>query len=87
MAAAPVVLLDEPTNDLDRETRESPYATITGWREALGAVRHDVALLDLMDETVELHRGGLEVQGGGYRADVDALETEAGCRLPGAENR
>lgn len=83
MAATPVVLLDEPTNNLDRRSRERFHAAIEGWQGALVVVSHEVALLDLMDETVELRRGKLELFGGGFTAwagsvaQVQAAATQA----------
>ena len=66
MAGMSVILLDEPTNNLDRESRRRLYEVIESWPGALIVVSHDVALLNLMDETAELHAGGLTVYGGGY---------------------
>lgn len=71
-----VVLLDEPTNNLDREARHRLYDTIAAWRGALVVVSHDVTLLNLMDETVELRAGSLEVHGGNYDAYRDHLARE-----------
>lgn len=65
---AGVVLLDEPTNNLDRPARHRLYDTLAAWRGALVVVSHDVALLDLMDDTAELRGGSLSVFGGGYTA-------------------
>lgn len=71
-----VVLLDEPTNNLDRETRATLYETITRWRGTLIIVSHDVTLLDLMDNTAELHTGSLTIFGGNYSAYIDYLQQE-----------
>lgn len=71
-----VVLLDEPTNNLDRESRHRLYDVITGWRGALIVVSHDVALLELMDDTAELGSGSLTVFGGPYSAYREHLATE-----------
>ncbi|MDN5682750.1 ABC-F family ATP-binding cassette domain-containing protein [Corynebacterium glyciniphilum] len=48
-----VVLLDEPTNNLDRRARHDLYDALTTWPGALIVVSHDVTLLDLMDDTAE----------------------------------
>ncbi len=71
-----VVLLDEPTNNLDRDARHRLYDTISAWRGALIVVSHDVTLLNLMDETAELRAGALEVYGGNYDAYRDHLARE-----------
>src|SRR5699024_1172794 len=63
-----IVLLDEPTNNLDREARQKLYDVITAWRGNLIVVSHDVMLLDLMDDTAELQAGSLTVFGGNYSA-------------------
>lgn len=68
LAGDSVVLLDEPTNNLDRGARQRLYETITAWTGALIIVSHDVSLLELMEDTVELYDGSLSVFGGPYRA-------------------
>lgn len=45
LAGDSVVLLDEPTNNLDRGARQRLYDTITAWTGALIVVSHDVTLL------------------------------------------
>jgi ATPase subunit of ABC transporter with duplicated ATPase domains len=65
---ASVTLLDEPTNNLDRDARARLYDMVRSWREALVVVSHDVALLELMDDTAELYAGELSVFGGPYSA-------------------
>ncbi len=61
LARMAIVLLDEPTNNLDRPTRHRLYDAITAWRGTLVIVSHDIALLDLMDETAELRGGRITV--------------------------
>ncbi len=73
---APLTLLDEPTNNLDRDSRERLYGMVRTWRGALVVVSHDVTLLDLMDETAELYDNELTVFGGPYSAWRSWLETE-----------
>lgn len=66
-----VVLLDEPTNSLDRKAREHLHGALaehTSWAPTLIVASHDVELLDLMDQTVELLHGSLSVFGGPYSA-------------------
>ncbi|MFT4189291.1 MAG: ATP-binding cassette domain-containing protein [Aeromicrobium sp.] len=87
---ASVTVLDEPTNNLDRDTRRRVHEQIATWPGTLIVVSHDVALLDLMDATAELHAGGLTVFGGGYHAWREhlAVEQEAAERtLRTAEQR
>src|SRR5699024_12655058 len=63
-----IVLLDEPTNNLDREARQKLYDVITAWRRNLIVVSHDVKLLHLMDYTAEIKAGSLKDLRGKYRA-------------------
>lgn len=82
-AARPAVtLLDEPTNNLDREARERLGDIVRSWPGAVIVVSHDVALLELMDDTAELYDGGLSVFGGPYSAwrDWRDAEQEAAVR-------
>ncbi len=71
-----VVLLDEPTNNLDHVSRQLLYEAINAWKGSLIIVSHDVALLDLMDSTAELRDGTLSVFGGPYSAYQEYLAAE-----------
>lgn len=64
----PITLLDEPTNNLDRDTRRVLSEFIDDWAGALVVVSHDLELLERMDATAELHGGMLETFGGPYSA-------------------
>jgi ATPase subunit of ABC transporter with duplicated ATPase domains len=68
LAGAPITVLDEPTNNLDRAARQRLAAMVRSWPGALIVVSHDTALLELMDDTAELHAGALTVFGGPYSA-------------------
>ena len=63
-----ITLLDEPTNNLDRDARARLSGLITSWPGTLVVVSHDLSLLELMDNTAELHAGELTVFGGPYSA-------------------
>lgn len=73
---APIALLDEPTNNLDRDARERVYDLVRSWRGTLVVVSHDTALLDLMDETAELHAGEMSVFGGPFTAWREQFERD-----------
>src|SRR5690606_9529150 len=60
---APITLLDEPTNNLDRAARAQLGDMVRSWRGALIVVSHHVALLELMDDTAELYAHTLSVFG------------------------
>lgn len=77
---APITLLDEPTNNLDREARARLADMVRTWKGTLIVVSHDIALLELMDDTAELYAGRLSVFGGPYsewRAWLDAEQDAA----------
>ncbi|MFK4763067.1 ABC-F family ATP-binding cassette domain-containing protein [Microbacterium sp. ZW T5_45] len=77
---APITLLDEPTNNLDRDARAKLAAMVSSWKGTLVVVSHDVSLLELMDDTAELYGRTLSVFGGPYsewRAWLDAEQDAA----------
>lgn len=77
---APITLLDEPTNNLDRDARAVLAAMVSAWKGTLIVVSHDLTLLELMDDTAELYAQDLSVFGGPYsewRAWLDAEQDAA----------
>ncbi|MBT2475768.1 ABC-F family ATP-binding cassette domain-containing protein [Microbacterium sp. ISL-103] len=77
---APITLLDEPTNNLDRDARAKLAAMVGSWKGTLIVVSHDLSLLELMDDTAELYAQTLSVFGGPYsewRAWLDAEQEAA----------
>ncbi|AKK29278.1 ABC-F family ATP-binding cassette domain-containing protein [Mycobacterium sp. EPa45] len=73
---AAITLLDEPTNNLDRDARTRLYDLIADWPGSLVVVSHDVALLNRMSHTAELHNQRLTSFGGPYREWLAHLESE-----------
>ncbi|MCR2794020.1 ATP-binding cassette domain-containing protein [Microbacterium sp. zg.Y625] len=73
---AAVTLLDEPTNNLDRDARARLTAMVRDWPGALIVVSHDTALLETMDETAELYAQTLSTFGGPYSRWREANERE-----------
>ncbi|WP_461095194.1 ABC-F family ATP-binding cassette domain-containing protein [Spirosoma gilvum] len=61
-----IILLDEPSNHLDMQSRELLYAFIRKSKATMLVVSHDRALLNLLDTTLELSKSGIEVFGGNY---------------------
>lgn len=49
LRGAPIALLDEPTNNLDRDPRARVHDLVRSWRGTLIVVSHDTALLELTD--------------------------------------
>lgn len=76
LQAAPITLLDEPTNNLDRAARAALVRLVHAWPGALIVASHDTALLEQMDDTAELYDGHLTTFGGPYRAWREHLESE-----------
>jgi len=82
IAAAPALLiLDEPTNNLDAEGRAAIAGVLERWKGGAIVVSHDRALLRRMDRIVELTSLGAEVHGGGYDLYAERkAEAEAAAR-------
>lgn len=76
LRGAQITLLDEPTNNLDRDARARVYELVRRWRGTLIVVSHDTALLELMDDTAELYGSALSTFGGPYSQWRDALALE-----------
>lgn len=73
------ILLDEPTNNVDRDGRMAVIDLLAGWRAGAIVVSHDRELLDTMDAIVELTSLGASRYGGNwshYRGRK-AIELEA----------
>ncbi|KDE99015.1 ABC transporter [Mycolicibacterium aromaticivorans JS19b1 = JCM 16368] len=88
LRAAAITLLDEPTNNLDREARARLFDLIADWPGTLVIVSHDVALLNRMDHTAELHDHRLTSFGGPYRefrAHLDSEQAAAAQAVSSAE--
>lgn len=73
---APITLLDEPTNNLDRDAHAKLAAMVRSWKGTLIVVSHDLSLLELMDDTAELYAQTLSVFGGPYSEWRAWLEAE-----------
>ncbi len=86
LARKPITLLDEPTNNLDLETRELLYGLLETWPGTLIVVSHDLQLLEQMQHTIELHRGKLRFFGGPYSLYREQLDTEQHAALQAAKS-
>ncbi|MFJ4822742.1 ABC-F type ribosomal protection protein LmrC [Streptomyces bacillaris] len=71
-----VLILDEPTNNLDLAARQRLYQVVEEWKGALLVVSHDRALLDRVDNIAELHPSELRLYGGNFTAYTEAVELE-----------
>ncbi|MGZ4314149.1 MAG: ATP-binding cassette domain-containing protein, partial [Solirubrobacteraceae bacterium] len=81
LRACPITLLDEPTNNLDRDARARLREMVRAWKGTLVVVSHDLALLDEMDATAELRAGSLTVFGGPYSAWRSYLDGQQAAAL------
>ena len=71
-----MILLDEPTNNLDRDGRRMLHGFLEGWKGGAIVVSHDRALLNRMDRIVELSPHGARSYGGGYDAYREQRDAE-----------
>jgi ATPase subunit of ABC transporter with duplicated ATPase domains len=76
LRGAEIALLDEPTNNLDRDARARVHELVRGWRGTLIVVSHDVTLLEQLDDTAEIYGSELSVFGGPYSQWRAWLDTE-----------
>jgi len=84
------ILLDEPTNNLDREGRRTVIDLLAGWDGGAIAVSHDRELLGAMDAIVELSTLGATRYGGNwshYRGRKAVERAAARHDLADAERR
>ena len=70
------LVLDEPTNNLDSESRSALYNVIQTFDGGLLIVSHDRQLLALMDQIMELSPLGLKTYGGNYNDYVEQKQIE-----------
>jgi ATPase subunit of ABC transporter with duplicated ATPase domains len=78
--APDILLMDEPTNNLDAEGRRAVHQMLKDWPGGLVIVSHDRALLEHVDRIVALGSPGWSVFGGGwsdYVAQRDAARERA----------
>ncbi len=72
-----LLVLDEPTNNLDEPSRQALHAVLRSWSGGLLVVSHDRTLLDLVDRVAELSPAGLRLYGGNFTAYSAQREAEA----------
>lgn len=89
LARPAVLLLDEPTNNLDQAARERLFRLIDEFSGTVITISHDLELLERVDATLELYRGGVRLFGGPYshyRATVTAEQEVAEATVATAAN-
>ncbi|MGB3338616.1 MAG: ABC-F family ATP-binding cassette domain-containing protein [Devosia sp.] len=82
LAAPDIILLDEPTNNLDAEGRQAVIGLLHQWRGAAIVVSHDRALLREMDAIVEL----TTLRATRYGGNWDHFAERKALELAAAEN-
>jgi ATPase subunit of ABC transporter with duplicated ATPase domains len=82
VAEPDVLIMDEPTNNLDLSARAAVAELLGGWKGGAIVVSHDRALLRQMDRIVELTGLGANIYGGSYDlyAERKAAEEAAAVR-------
>lgn len=84
------ILLDEPTNNLDREGRRAVIDLLADWHAGAVVISHDRELLETMDAMVELTSLGACRYGGNwsvYQARKEAEMSAAERELSAAERQ
>ncbi|QSB07011.1 ABC-F family ATP-binding cassette domain-containing protein [Natronoglycomyces albus] len=76
LAQPDLLILDEPTNNLDARARSRLYTAIDQFDGALVVVSHDRALLDRVDAIAELRAGRIRTFTGNFDAYERAIATE-----------
>jgi ATPase subunit of ABC transporter with duplicated ATPase domains len=71
-----IMLLDEPTNNLDLEARKRLYDAVASWTGVMVIVSHDRELLGLVDQVADLSGGQIRIYGGNLDAYDDLLAAE-----------
>jgi ATPase subunit of ABC transporter with duplicated ATPase domains len=71
-----VILLDEPTNNLDLDARRRLYDAVDAWTGVMIIVSHDRDLLDRVDRIVDLSDGDVRVYGGNLATYEEIVAAE-----------
>ncbi|BEG76044.1 ABC-F family ATP-binding cassette domain-containing protein [Achromobacter xylosoxidans] len=87
LSDADFLILDEPSNHLDRRNRQALIEQLRHWPRGLLVVSHDRQLLDTMARIVELSSLGLRSHGGNYTAYAARKAHERSNALERLEQR
>jgi ATPase subunit of ABC transporter with duplicated ATPase domains len=71
-----IMLLDEPTNNLDLDARKRLYDAVASWTGVMVIVSHDRELLGLVDQIADLSGGEIRMYGGNLEDYEDMLAAE-----------
>lgn len=87
LSEADFLVLDEPSNHLDRASRLALAERLSAWNAGLIVVSHDRELLRRMERIVELSESGLRSYGGNYDAYAQLREKERADALALLDHR
>jgi ATPase subunit of ABC transporter with duplicated ATPase domains len=71
-----IILLDEPTNNLDLDARTRLYDAVASWTGVMVIVSHDRELLGLVDQIADLSGGTVRIYGGNLSAYAELVAAE-----------
>jgi ATPase subunit of ABC transporter with duplicated ATPase domains len=71
-----IILLDEPTNNLDLDARSRLYEAVASWTGVMVIVSHDRELLGFMDQIADLSGGAVRIYGGNLESYEELLAAE-----------
>jgi len=71
-----IMLLDEPTNNLDLDARKRLYDAVSSWTGVMVIVSHDRELLGRVDQIADLSGGEVRMYGGNLDAYEELLAAE-----------
>lgn len=87
LSDADYLILDEPSNHLDRQQRHTLIDQLELWPGGLLVISHDRQLLETMERIVELSPLGLRAYGGNYSFHAEAKAHERDGALRHLEQR
>lgn len=73
---AGLLILDEPTNNLDSDARDKVIEFLKSYPEAVIVISHDRELLRHVDKVLEISTNGVSVYGGNYDFYLEEREQE-----------
>jgi ATPase subunit of ABC transporter with duplicated ATPase domains len=87
LSEADLLILDEPSNHLDRTQRHILTEQLQQWPRGLLVISHDRPLLDTMERIIELSSLGLRSYSGNYSVYTDSKQQERQNALAELEQR
>ncbi|MEJ6979546.1 ABC-F family ATP-binding cassette domain-containing protein [Pedobacter sp. P351] len=82
-----IILMDEPSNHLDTQSRGILYDFIQTTSSSLVVVSHDRKLLNMLDPVYELSKRGINVYGGNYSFYTEQKMIESNALIQGIKSK